>query len=312
MTERDNANAAEKGAVEANPYAPPRAVLEAADERAFEYELAGRFARLLARIIDGFIVGIPILLSRWFFVPDSLQGFFRDHPALFSLLVNLLTALAWASIYLFINFRGLRRDGQTLGKSALGIRIVRADGFPADLLDTFVKRELPVGILGQLPILSLVALVNPFLIFSRSRRCLHDLVAGTIVVTAQSWRPAGQALPIVATVVPPRRSCPYCAERFPRGALTCPACERDVTVVLDPDLVNRHLSSAERLVKAHRLYARGDSDEALALYEWTVREDPDCLEAWLCILHTTSSSPDLKLEAQAQVERIQRDRGSPA
>jgi len=309
MTWTNNADAMEKNTAGMNPYAPPRAMLETSEEGAYQYELASRMARLLARLVDGLICGIPIALSRWFFVPSNIQGFFREHPALFSFMLNLMTAIAWASIYLLINFRWLKRDGQTLGKSALGIRIVRVDGSPADLLDTFVKRELPIGILGQVPILSLVSLLNPFFIFSRSRRCLHDLLAGTIVVTTKSWRPAGQALPIVATVNPPMRSCPYCAERFPTKAMTCPACERDVTVRLDPELVNRHLSSSERLKKAHRLYARGEADEALALYELTVREDPDCLDAWLCILHTTSSTEELKLEAQKQVERLRAGRG---
>ena len=48
-------------------------------------------------------------------------------------------------------------------------------------------RYLPLQAVGQIPILGVVVgLLNPLLIFRADRRCLHDHIAGTKVVLAQS------------------------------------------------------------------------------------------------------------------------------
>ena len=75
--------------------------------------------------------------------------------------------------------------GQTLGKRMLKIRIVKADGDPAGFLHGVVLRSWIMFLFGMVPYVgSCAGLVDALMIFSESRRCLHDRIAGTIVIAA--------------------------------------------------------------------------------------------------------------------------------
>ncbi|MDH3643961.1 MAG: RDD family protein, partial [Gammaproteobacteria bacterium] len=94
--------------------------------------------------------------------------------------------------YLILNGYGLWRRGQTLGKMALGITIVNSGGeadggddlTPAPLWKLICVRALffPLLFVVVVPWYTLLPLVDQLLIFGKRRRCLHDLVAGTVVV----------------------------------------------------------------------------------------------------------------------------------
>ncbi|OGR99796.1 MAG: hypothetical protein A2V88_14720 [Elusimicrobia bacterium RBG_16_66_12] len=78
----------------------------------------------------------------------------------------------------------LWKRGQTLGKIAMGIRIVRVDtlangGFVTNvLLRTFLN-----SVITAIPILGpLYGLADALLIFKADRRCLHDHLAKTCVI----------------------------------------------------------------------------------------------------------------------------------
>jgi uncharacterized RDD family membrane protein YckC len=76
----------------------------------------------------------------------------------------------------------LARDGQTLGKKALKIRIVRYDdGGNPGFVKAVLLRAFVNGLLGIIP---LYGLVDILFIFGADQRCIHDLIAGTKVVTA--------------------------------------------------------------------------------------------------------------------------------
>lgn len=74
----------------------------------------------------------------------------------------------------------LRRDGQTVGKRLLGIRIVDEE--------TGVTGSVFTNVLLRYFINWLLALIPPYLvidhlfIFAKNRKCLHDYLAGTKVV----------------------------------------------------------------------------------------------------------------------------------
>ena len=78
--------------------------------------------------------------------------------------------------------------GQNLGKLLVGVRVVRFEtGAPAGFGRTVLLRfALPVGLIFLLnvvfPLGLLFLLVDYFFMFRADRRCLHDLLAGTIVV----------------------------------------------------------------------------------------------------------------------------------
>ena len=76
--------------------------------------------------------------------------------------------------------------GQTLGKMALGIKVVREEGLPPGL-GYAALREFP----GKL--ISSIALLLGFLwiIWDRDKQGWHDKIAGTHAVRVQRWDPYG-------------------------------------------------------------------------------------------------------------------------
>ena len=75
---------------------------------------------------------------------------------------------------------------QTIGKMLLQIRIVDMQGVRGSFARIVLLRELPGWIANVTTGTGLIyALVDVLLIFRRSRRCMHDLIAGTQVVMAR-------------------------------------------------------------------------------------------------------------------------------
>ena len=84
-------------------------------------------------------------------------------------------------------------NGQTLGKQLTGIRVVREDGRPmtygAAVMREWVARTLLIEILGAAVSAGIVVLldyVQP--LWDERRRALHDMLAATLVLAAQSRR----------------------------------------------------------------------------------------------------------------------------
>lgn len=80
--------------------------------------------------------------------------------------------------------------GQTLGKRALGLRVVNADGTPVTWMGSVVRNLLRV--VDALPGVYGVGLVSTLV--DRHARRLGDIVAGTMVIHADDL-PAGQQVP---------------------------------------------------------------------------------------------------------------------
>ena len=79
----------------------------------------------------------------------------------------------------------LARNGQTIGKKASNIRIVRSDGSDAGFARLFFLRMMLFWALNAVPFIGPVfSLVNILFIFREDRRCIHDLLADTMVVDA--------------------------------------------------------------------------------------------------------------------------------
>jgi uncharacterized RDD family membrane protein YckC len=142
--------------------------------------LAGRGRRLGAVLIDGAIgfalIGLAAWLSPWNPWTAAAQGAVRG------LLLN--AAFGFAG-FLVIHGWLLVNRGQTVGKALLGLRILNKDGSRATALQLFVMRYGVGTFVMVIPFVgNIYALVDALFIFRASRRCLHDLIAGTIVVTA--------------------------------------------------------------------------------------------------------------------------------
>ena len=130
-------------------------------------ELATRLQRFLAALADGVILTMPYLAGTFEALPEPLR------------LLCLIASLALLAIQLVM----VTNRGQTLGKKIVGIRIVLKDtqengGFIVNVL----KRGFLNGLLSLIPG---YFLVDSLFIFRGDRRCLHDMIAGTVVIQAE-------------------------------------------------------------------------------------------------------------------------------
>lgn len=77
------------------------------------------------------------------------------------------------------------RTGQTWGKQRMGIKVVTQEGAPMSV-GGLVWRSFCPTVLGMIPFINILGSFDVFFIFGSARRCLHDYLAGSIVVDADS------------------------------------------------------------------------------------------------------------------------------
>ncbi|MBC5763693.1 RDD family protein [Ramlibacter albus] len=160
-------------------YAPPRSHVDdiAAPEEAGG--LATRMQRFWAAMLDlGIGLGLMAVASAvtpW--NPWSAEGGWWT-PQWLNIGLSFL-------LFSVVHGVPLARRGQTVGKMVLGIRIVRIDGSRASL-GRLLGLRYGIGTLATvIPAIGQpYALVDALLIFRKSRRCLHDVIADTVVLKA--------------------------------------------------------------------------------------------------------------------------------
>jgi uncharacterized RDD family membrane protein YckC len=163
--------------------------------------LAEWWQRLVARIIDGLIVGIPATIigslaaSPFALSFDAATASVTGSVFLQTFVSGIIVALAFIAYEIFF----LGRDGQTLGKQIIGIKVVMVGGQLQGGLDTMtaarragvffgpsVLQSLGGWGLGVLLTLAAGAfgLANVLWQFwdKPLQQCLHDKVANTVVV----------------------------------------------------------------------------------------------------------------------------------
>jgi uncharacterized RDD family membrane protein YckC len=166
-----------------NPYAPPQADVGDASDQDAQAELAGRGERLGAYLLDLVIamvlVGAPLLVGMNF---DAAAA--GNWDGAFSPVGAVLCGIG-ALAYLVITAYLVYKNGQTMGKKIVGIKVVRTDRSRASVARIFWLRNFVNGIPGAIPYIgNIYALVDSLFIFSESRQCIHDKIADTIVVKA--------------------------------------------------------------------------------------------------------------------------------
>lgn len=161
-----------------NPYLPPEASLVIGHD-ASAIELASRGQRLGATLLDAIIsliVTVPLMYTTGVF-DYSKTG---QRPP-FTLTLSL--ALIGFIFFLLVHGYFLRRDGQTVGKKLVGIRIAGLDNGIPQFSRIILFRYLPISCVGVIPIVGqILAMIDPLFIFRSDRRCVHDLIAKTKVV----------------------------------------------------------------------------------------------------------------------------------
>ncbi|TYB46531.1 RDD family protein [Actinomadura chibensis] len=170
--------------------------------------IAGRAHRLAAGILDSLLLSLfatpVVLLSiRWDKWQDSVSSGepITDPLDLYNI-PRMLAGYAFVFLLGFVYFTVAHAKwGQTLGKKALGIRLVRASDHSAVSLGRAAGRQAVVYAITMgtsavsllspaLGILSVVGLLdNAWILWDQRRQALHDKAAGTVVVKAAPWMP---------------------------------------------------------------------------------------------------------------------------
>lgn len=166
-----------------NPYAPPEAVVHDVVDPTAGVLLADRSTRLGAAILDGLIIGVLIYGPLVVGVMLSPPNLGSDDPSV--ALAGFKLGLAFGGIgfvaWLWVTIKYLKANGQSIGKKACGIKIVRRDYSPVSVSRVIWLRNVVNTIIGIIPLYGFIDLL---FIFGEARRCVHDHLADTIVIKA--------------------------------------------------------------------------------------------------------------------------------
>ena len=175
---------------------------EVRQDQVFRLELASLGQRFAAKVMDWLTILIPLVAMLMPVMDAAFEAEIRAHQndptALMELLQKrieymqstgdpALLTMSWLSvvvlIVMIVNIVMLGVRGQSIGKLLTGIQIVRAqDGSRAGFLKAVLLRWFLFSIIEGIRTLGPVLMLgNIMLIFRKDRRCLHDLVADTLV-----------------------------------------------------------------------------------------------------------------------------------
>ena len=167
-----------------NPYAPPQATVADVVDPRLGHVAAERGTRLAAALLDGLVMGAMIYAP--FFIGAVIGGISAgSNPVPFAMTPAMAAGLGVSTIgfaiWCWLTIMFVRRNGQSIAKKALNIKVVHTDGSPITLARLFFLRNVVNGALSIIPFYGFIDLL---FIFGEQRQCLHDKIADTIVVKA--------------------------------------------------------------------------------------------------------------------------------
>jgi len=142
------------------------------------YELAGIGSRFLAILLDSLLQILILLVVAGLFIAgmSASAGFnIRDISPWLVAIFSLVIFIIWSAYFLYFE---AAKNGQTPGKKAVGIRVIRDTGHPIDFRSAFLRNI--VRLVDYLPGVYAVGIVSIFV--SPQYRRLGDYVGGTLVV----------------------------------------------------------------------------------------------------------------------------------
>ena len=138
--------------------------------------LASIGKRFMALFIDGCIIGIPFLIIYGIAIFAVFSGGGQQlRPENFLA----IQVFSWLSLVIMVIYEGLMLGarGQTVGKIAMGIKVVRADGGDLTKGQAWGRAAMRQVLVSCLCIINYLPAF-----FTPDRTTLHDMVAGTRVV----------------------------------------------------------------------------------------------------------------------------------
>ncbi|MBE2284055.1 MAG: RDD family protein [Prosthecobacter sp.] len=173
---------------------------EVRQDQARRQALASLGQRLAAKIIDWVMLLIPIVMMFMALMDPAFEAEILKHQGDANALMEALQrqigkvqeqgnvmveVTGWTVIVItVINIVLLAVRGQSIGKMLLGIQVVAAaDGAKAGFVKAVLLRWMIFAVIEGLRFIGpAIMLGNVLMIFRSDRRCMHDHVAGTMVV----------------------------------------------------------------------------------------------------------------------------------
>ena len=153
------------------------------------WRYGGFWIRFLARFIDGFVLGVPILIFAAFLIPNLLRAA-RDsrgpNPALAA--YGIAFILVFFIVGACYEILMLKYRSATLGKMACALKVVRSDGRTLGWGVSFGRFFMWNVVTSGIPYLnSILVLISGIMVgVDDQKRALHDRVCDTRVVYNQS------------------------------------------------------------------------------------------------------------------------------
>lgn len=158
--------------------------IETPEHFSFTFELAGPMRRAVAYAIDLAVRGLVLMIAAWVGALAGVLGMWDPNGMAIGMMLLLAFVLEWGYFVVL----ELAWDGRSVGKRALGLRVVSADGRPLGLGNIFLRNLLRAAdFLPSLYALGLVVMCSD----ERFRR-LGDSVAGTLVIYERRERIEGE------------------------------------------------------------------------------------------------------------------------
>lgn len=154
--------------------------------------LPSRWLRLLAALIDGILRSLCMIPTMSVFFGHIIElaqsGQQPDPTELMHVIQSAFVhSIPYLLVLALVQCALLATRGQSIGKLICGLRIVRyRDAAPAGFVHAVLLRSFVPTVIDQIPLLgALFWIVDTCFIFSDEKRCVHDLIADTKVVSAK-------------------------------------------------------------------------------------------------------------------------------
>ena len=172
-----------------NPYEPPKSTVADVVAPPATGEKASRLSRLGAKFLDGLIGGASLVPAYFAAIPAIRDQRPTDYLAIWSIIANTGTVFYLGVVVCLVifgfNIFLMRKDGQTIGKKIVGIKVVGVDGSHLPLYRIFLVRVVLNGVIANIPVIGrFYGLADCLMIFGQPRRCAHDYLANSIVINA--------------------------------------------------------------------------------------------------------------------------------
>jgi uncharacterized RDD family membrane protein YckC len=137
--------------------------------------LSGFDRRFGAWFVDRVILSVPAAVVLFAFLLPALQQSSTFEPP------SSLTLITWGMLPIYIIYEALMLQfrGQTLGKMAMQIKVVKPTGEPISAGQAWGRSVVRVVFISGL---ALINYITAF--FNREKQCIHDMAARTRVIIA--------------------------------------------------------------------------------------------------------------------------------